>query len=157
MDGKQAANLMRAERTRLELALADFKPENGDFSPAEGMMTVAQQMHHVAHTIKWFREGAWGNGFVMDPAAFEREATSPQTYEKARKELDEAYEDFIQFLEGKSAEELAEPIADKQMMTGAPKFAVISSNNEHTAHHRGALTVYLRLLGVKPKMVYSEG
>jgi uncharacterized damage-inducible protein DinB len=32
---------------------------------------------------------------------------------------------------------------------------VILAQGDHTAHHRGALSVYLRLLGVVPPMVYG--
>ena len=40
------------------------------------------------------------------------------------------------------------------MMAGAPRFAVIEGIQDHTAHHRGALTVYSRLLGMTPSVPY---
>jgi hypothetical protein len=36
-------------------------------APAEGMLTTAQQVAHVAHTIDWFFEGAFrAEGFDLD-------------------------------------------------------------------------------------------
>ena len=40
-------------------------------------------------------------------------------------------------------------------MKGAPRAAVVGPIVDHTAHHRGALTVYARLLGKVAPMPYS--
>jgi uncharacterized damage-inducible protein DinB len=48
-----------------------------------------------------------------------------------------------------------EPITG-EIMTGAPKMAVVGAIGDHTAHHRGALAVYARLLGKEPKMPYAN-
>jgi len=37
-----------------------------------------------------------------------------------------------------------------------PRLVVIGAISDHTAHHRGALTVYARLLGKEPKMPYMD-
>jgi uncharacterized damage-inducible protein DinB len=42
------------------------------------------------------------------------------------------------------------------VMGGAPRYAVISAIEDHTAHHRGALTVYSRLRGHVPTMPYMD-
>jgi uncharacterized damage-inducible protein DinB len=42
------------------------------------------------------------------------------------------------------------------VMGGAPRIAIVGAIADHTAHHRGALTVYARLLGVVPPMPYME-
>ena len=41
-----------------------------------------------------------------------------------------------------------------QIMGGAPRMAVISAITDHTAHHRGALTVYARMNTIVPPMPY---
>jgi uncharacterized damage-inducible protein DinB len=41
-------------------------------------------------------------------------------------------------------------------MGGVPRWSVVSAISDHTAHHRGALTVYSRLLGKVPVMPYAE-
>ena len=44
--------------------------------------------------------------------------------------------------------------ADDPIMPGLPQFRVITAMIEHTAHHRGSLAVYLRLLGKVPPVPY---
>ena len=41
------------------------------------------------------------------------------------------------------------------VMGGQPGSEVVRAMIEHTAHHRGALTVYSRLLGKVPPMPYG--
>ena len=79
MDGKKAADLMRAERSRLMLIVRDFTPGHEHFRPADGMMDVAQQVNHVARTIDWFREGGFGAGFDLDLEKFEAGNRAPVT------------------------------------------------------------------------------
>ncbi len=155
MTGKLAADELRAERKFLQNVLKDFKSEHADFRPTDGMMTVAQQVHHIAYTVKWFQEGAFGTGFSMDFEAMEAENKKPRTLEEATKELEAAYDGYIAFVEPLSEAVLHEPLPPNPIMQG-PRLVVIGAQRDHTAHHRGALTVYLRLLGVTPAMVYAD-
>jgi uncharacterized damage-inducible protein DinB len=41
-------------------------------------------------------------------------------------------------------------------MGGQPRHSIIGALIDHTAHHRGALTVYARLLSKVPPMPYGE-
>ncbi|MFA6239435.1 MAG: DinB family protein [Candidatus Hydrogenedentales bacterium] len=150
MTGKLAADELRAERKLLRNILKDFKSAHADFRPTDGMMTVAQQVHHIAYTVKWFQEGAFGTGFSM-----EAENKKARTLEEATKELDAAYDGYIAFVEPLSEAVLHEPLPPNPIMQG-PRLVVIGAQRDHTAHHRGALTVYLRLLGVTPTMVYAD-
>jgi uncharacterized damage-inducible protein DinB len=157
MTGIIAAELIRAERRRLQQILKDFTPEHEHFRPAEGMMTVAQQINHVAHSVDWFREGGFGAGFDLDFEKFAAINDAAISLNEARAKLDRAYETFIALLTGKSSEELMEPLPPNEIMGQAPRASVVHGCNEHTAHHRGVLSVYLRLVGVTPAMVYAEG
>jgi len=40
-------------------------------------------------------------------------------------------------------------------MAGEPRAAIIAAIAEHTAHHRGSLAVYARLLGYVPPIPYT--
>ena len=46
-------------------------------------------------------------------------------------------------------------MADNPIFGPAPRHTIIGPALDHTAHHRGALAVYLRLRGKKPAMIYS--
>jgi uncharacterized damage-inducible protein DinB len=56
----------------------------------------------------------------------------------------------------KSDAELRAPLPEGAIMGGAPRMAIFSGITDHTAHHRGALTVYARLKGVVPPMPYVD-
>jgi uncharacterized damage-inducible protein DinB len=59
-------------------------------------------------------------------------------------------------LAAKSDADLLAPIADGPVMGGGPRMAIVSGITDHTAHHRGALTVYARLAGATPPMPYAD-
>ncbi|MFC1555817.1 DinB family protein, partial [candidate division KSB1 bacterium] len=147
MEGKTAAKTISRERHYLNNVLKDFKPEHGDFKPDNDSFTVAQQMYHIADTLLWFREGAFGSGFNMDFEGISRKLKEPRTFEEALDFLNKTYDDYIAFLEPLTEENLNTPLPDNPIFGNAPKWVIIYSTLDHTAHHRGALSVYLRLLG----------
>ena len=52
--------------------------------------------------------------------------------------------------------ELMAPLPAGPIMGGAPRMAIFSAITDHTAHHRGALTVDARISGIVPPMPYME-
>ena len=126
------------------------------FRPREGMMTVAQQVAHTAQTLDWFIEGAFRpEGYDLDFAKHAQALEAVTSLAAARQMLDAAYANAIQFLRSRSAEELSQPLPPGPIMGGQPISDIVWSMVEHTAHHRGALTVYSRLLGKVPPMPYG--
>jgi uncharacterized damage-inducible protein DinB len=120
------------------------------------MMTAAQQVAHVAQTIGWFVEGASGpEGFDLDFERHAKELEAVSSLHDARKALDAAYGDAIAFLNERTDAQLLAPLPEGPVMGGAPVSGVFWGIVEHTAHHRGALTVYARLLGKVPPMPYG--
>ena len=55
----------------------------------------------------------------------------------------------------KSDEELMQLLPVDSIFPSMPRASVIDGLVDHTAHHRGALTVYARLLGKTPEMPYG--
>lgn len=139
------------ERSTRVLEEADSK-----FHPKEGMMTVAQQVAHTAQTLDWFIEGASRpEGFDLDFEKIMKQIQSVESLTAARKALDESFAKAIQYLRSRTAAELAAPLPPGPIMAGQPISCVVWAMVEHTAHHRGALTVYARLLGKVPAMPYG--
>lgn len=126
------------------------------FRPVEGMMTVAQQVAHVARTLDWFIEGATRpEGFDLD---FSKEPAALKlvtSLTASRQALDASYAKAIQFLRSQSPEDLAKPLPPGPVMGGQPITDIVWAMVEHSAHHRGALTVYSRQLGKVPPMPYG--
>lgn len=127
------------------------------FAPAEGMMTVAQQVAHAAQTIDWFIEGAFRpEGFDQDWERAAREVAAYTSLDQARAWFERAVANARQKVGSMSDAELLAPLPEGPIMGGLPRMAIFGAINDHTAHHRGVLTVYARLNGVVPPMPYME-
>src|SRR5208283_4362659 len=150
------ANQLVASQDFFDRSTRVLEEADSGFRPREGMMTVAQQVAHTAQTLDWFREGASRpEGFDLD---FEKHAKALEgvtSLAAARQMLKAAYANAIQFLRERGAEGLARPLPAGPIMGGQPSSDIVWAMVEHTAHHRGALTVYTRLLGKVPPMPYG--
>ena len=82
-------------------------------------------------------------------------ARAVETLAEAVAWLDRTFDQAIATFKAASDEDLAAPIPDERIMPGASRSAIVVPFVDHTAHHRGALTVYARLLGKVPKMMYD--
>jgi uncharacterized damage-inducible protein DinB len=129
---------------------------DSQFSPREGMMTVAQQVAHAAQTLDWFIQGAFRpEGFNLDFEAIAKETAAVTSLAAAREWLDKAFAKAVAFLRARTPEELSRPLPAGPVMGGQPTSDIVWAMVEHTAHHRGALTVYSRLLSKVPPMPYA--
>jgi uncharacterized damage-inducible protein DinB len=129
------------------------------FSPAPGMYTAAAQMAHVAMTIDWFADAAFlGNPFDMDFQKYEDQARAVTSVSKARTMVKASFDRLAKLASAVMPQEMTSPVipADSPILPGASRVVILSAIEEHTAHHRGALTVYSRLLGRTPAMPYME-
>ena len=126
------------------------------FRPQKSMMTVAQQVAHTAQTLDWFIEGASrSEGFDLDFEKHAKVLEAVASLTAARKMLETAFAKAIKFLQSSSPEKLASPLPPGPVMGGQPISDIVWAMVEHTAHHRGALTVYSRQLGKTPVMPYG--
>jgi len=132
--------------------------EHSTFAPAEGQMTASQQVAHVAQTVEWFFEGAFSPaGFRTDWEEMAKPITATTSLAAARAWIEKAFAGAIARAEATSQEEWNAPMAPNPIFGEAPRWAIVSGVMDHTAHHRGALTVYARLKGLTPPMPYMEG
>jgi uncharacterized damage-inducible protein DinB len=150
------ANQLLASQDFFNRSTRLLEEADSEFRPREGMMTAAQQVAHAAQTLDWFLEGASRpEGFDLDFEKHARALAGVTSLAAARQMLAAAYANAIQFLRSRSPEELAQPLAPGPVMGGQPISDIVWAMVEHTAHHRGALTVYSRLLGKVPPMPYG--
>ena len=150
------ANQLVASQDFFERSTRVLDEADSGFRPRAGMMTVAQQVAHTAQTLDWFIEGAFRpEGYDLDFAKHAQALEAMNSLAVARQMLSAAYAKAIQFLRSRSAEELARPLPPGPIMGGQPISDIVWAMVEHTAHHRGALTVYSRELGKVPPMPYG--
>ena len=134
-----------------------LEEQHSGSTPVEGTMTVAQQVAHVAQTVDWFLDGVTSDkGFSMDFEARAKEVLSVTSLSAARQWLEKSYAAAIEYIEKTPMEELTKPVTAGALMVGMPRFGIAPSIVEHTAHHRGALTVYSRTLGLTRAMPVME-
>ncbi len=150
------ANQLLASKAFFERSTGVLEEGDSQFRPQEGMMTAAQQVAHTAQTLDWFIEGASRpEGFDLDFAKHAQALESVTSLAAARRKLETAYANAVQFLRSRSPEELAQPLPPGPVMGGLPITEIVWAMVEHSAHHRGALTVYSRMLGKVPPMPYG--
>jgi uncharacterized damage-inducible protein DinB len=150
------ANQRVASQDFFERSTRVLDEADSGFRPREGMMTVAQQVAHTAQTLDWFIEGAFRpEGYDLDFAKHAQALEAMTSLAAARQMLKAAYANAIQVLRSCSAEDLARPLPPGPIMGGQPISDIVWAMVEHTAHHRGALTVYSRELGKVPPMPYG--
>ena len=131
--------------------------EDSEFAPLDGMYTVAQHVAQVALTVQWFVEGGLrGEQFDLDFEKSERMVRQVRSLTEARRLLEEYFQRAMDVTAAMSEADLNIPLPDGPIMGGQPRYTVFGAICDHTAHHRGALTVYTRLLGKKPPMPYSD-
>ena len=150
------ANQLVASQDFFQRSTRVLDEADSGFRPREGMMTVAQQVAHTAHTLDWFIEGASRpEGFNLDFENLAKVLDAVTSLAAARQMLKTAYANAIHFLRSRSPEDLAQPLPPGPVMGGQPITDIVWAMVEHTAHHRGALTVYSRELGKVPPMPYG--
>ncbi len=130
--------------------------EHSGFAPKEGQYTVAGQVAHAAQTIEWFFDAAFAKNWNMDFEGMDKEVRAVTSLSKARAWFERAVEKALKEADGHSEEEWASLFPPNPIMGEAPRFSILGAVTDHTAHHRGALTVYQRLLGLKPPMPYMD-
>ena len=156
MQSYDFANQLLASKDFFERSTGVLDEANSEFRPQEGMMTVAQQVAHTAQTVDWFIEGASRpEGFDLDFEKHAKALAGVTSLAAARQMLQTAYANAIQFIRSRSPDDLARPLPAGPVMGGQPISDIVWAMVEHTAHHRGALTVYSRLLGKVPPMPYG--
>lgn len=131
-----------------------FDEDDSGFAPDPEMFTVAAQIAHTADTIEWFLEGAFGKGWDLDFEKIDARARAVTSLAEANAGLERAFKAAIGAVEAATDEELRTPIPDERMMKGMPRAGIVNGIVDHTAHHRGSLAVYLRVMGRKPPMPY---
>ncbi len=127
------------------------------FAPKEGMYTVASHVAHTGLSVDWFIEGMFDpKGFDMNFEAHIQKASNCKSLTEARNWCSKAFANAIETIGSKTDEELQQPLPKETIMGGAPRLAVIGALSDHTAHHRGSLCVYTRLLDKVPPMPYGD-
>jgi uncharacterized damage-inducible protein DinB len=127
------------------------------YAPQAGMFTAAQQVAHAAQTVEWFLNGAFAaGGFDLDFEKLDRDVRAVTSLAAAREWFDRGCTAAMETIDAHSDAEWMAPLPEGPIMGGLPRIAIFGALTDHSAHHRGALTVYARMLGKVPPMPYMD-
>lgn len=157
MTSEQIALSVETSRDYFNRSTRSLTEANSSFAPAAGVFTAAAMMAHAAQSIDWFFNGAFAPaGFDLNFEQMDKDVRACTSLEAARVWFNAATDRAKATAAAHSTEEWAEPLPPGPIMGGLPRHTIISALADHTAHHRGALSVYARLLGLVPPMPYMD-
>ncbi|BAZ71122.1 hypothetical protein NIES4106_59190 (plasmid) [Fischerella sp. NIES-4106] len=177
---------IQVHREYFHRSLECFTEKDSSFRPSNDCLTVAGQVIHVIFGIEFCLSGMFGSydgitpvsqrkrGFndldwtvwasemnlseALDAEAFPEAIEGSRSLIKAMVLFDQAMDIAANMFVSKTVEEIeTEPLPENPLW--APEFRypdILEVMNDHTAHHRGSLAVYARLLGKESKFPYRE-
>src|SRR5262249_18844774 len=105
------ARQLVASREFFERSSRVLDEADSGFRPQKDMMTVAQQVAHVAQTLDWFVEGITRpEGFDLDFEKLGKALEGVTSLAAAREMLAAAYDNAIGFIRARTPEQMAEPL-----------------------------------------------
>ena len=149
---------MKHEGALSRAVLAAVPADRFDWQPHEKSMTLGTLASHIAETPSWLgsmMEDVFDFGAMM--AEYQPFAAADQA--ELLSALDENLAGALAMLEGKDDEFMTGiwkgVKGDKELMAGPRGAMARGILVHHAAHHRGQLTVYLRLLDVPVPPTYG--
>lgn len=146
---------LQETRKFFEKSISALTEEDSSYAPKPEMMPVAAQVAHVGLTIHWFCDAAFTDkGFDMNFEKLDEAAHAVKSLTAARELTAKAFERAVADFGSAGDDVLGTGLENDMIMQGAPRIAYLGAMVDHTAHHRGYLAVYARLLGKVPPMPY---
>jgi uncharacterized damage-inducible protein DinB len=147
------------EVPRSRRVLAEVPAGKYDWKPHEKSMILGYLANMVATMPSWLAMGVKMNELDVAPASGSAMSQEKlETSDTLVKALDKSAADARAALSGTTDDFLMTPwklLARGQVVQETPRWEMIQDTINHWAHHRGQLTVYLRLLGAKVPSTYG--
>jgi uncharacterized damage-inducible protein DinB len=146
------------EVDRSRRALQEVPAGKYDWKPHEKSMQFGYLADMVASIPSWIAMEVKENELDVAPAQPRMKPTPKETSAALIEALDKSAADARAALEGTTDDHLKTPwrlLARGQVVQEAPRYEMIRDTINHWAHHRGQMTVYLRLMGAKVPAIYG--
>lgn len=148
---------LQAEAAATRKILERVPEKSFSWKPHDKSMSLGRLAYHIAENSKWVNASVDEDGIDFSKMDFEEKEAA--TSEELLKVFDEYIASAIDCLKKASDEKLLGSWTmrnGEQIYFTMPKTAVIRSFVlNHTIHHRGQLSVYLRLLDVPLPQIYG--
>lgn len=125
-----------------------------DYRPAPKSRSAWELAVHIATADLWFIEGIERGVFHFDPEAAKVAEGQFRTITDVVTFYESTIPQRLRRLPGLGGEALSEPLNFFDMMT-FPRAAWIGFANNHSIHHRGQLSAYLRAMDSKVPDIYG--
>jgi uncharacterized damage-inducible protein DinB len=147
------------EHERSRRALEQVPEGRRDWKPHERSMNLGYLAEIVANIHSWVAMAINQNELDLNPPDGRRYKPEPLLTRTALLEaLDKSTAAARGALETASDDALLEPwrlLVATKVVSESPRYVAIRDLLNHSAHHRGQLTVYLRLLGATVPALYG--
>ena len=147
------------EVERSRHALEQVPAGKYDWKPHEKSMIFGYLVNMVATIPMWVTMQITQDELDVAPAGGSKmEQKRLETSDELLKALDKSAADARAALEQTTEEHLMTSwrlLARGQVVMESPRYEMIQDTINHWAHHRGQMTVYLRLLGAKVPALYG--
>src|SRR5690606_10323713 len=134
--------------------LSSVRDETRDYRPDAKSRSAWEIAVHVATADVWFVESVKKGVFQMDPEATKKAEGQFRTVSDVVAFYEEKMPEAIRRLRELTGDQLAEELDFFGMMKMS-RAAWIGFANNHSVHHRGQLSGYLRALGAKVPDIYG--
>lgn len=152
-------NEMNREVERSRRALQEVPTGKTDWKPHEKSMAFGYLANMVATIPMWITMQIKEDQLDVAPEAGSRMSQAPKENSEAFiKALDEAAAAARLAFESTTDEHLLtnwKLLARGKVVMEAPRYEMIQDTINHWTHHRGQVTVYLRLMGAKVPALYG--
>ena len=138
--------------------LARVPEDKLTWKPHAKSMTLGQLALHTATIPGGIAKVAENDTFQLDPARFGN-APQPATHAEIMNAFNDSVASAAAYLDGLSDERVEAiwkmSVADREVMAMPRKWVLRSIMFNHLYHHRGQLSVYLRMLDVAVPAIYG--
>ncbi len=151
----QLTGLWEGEFAATCAVLAAVPNDKRDHKPDAKGRTGWQLAVHLATADIWFIESITNGAFAWDPEAAKKRETLFGTVDEVVAYYKKEFPEKLNALRAQSPEKLAANVDFFGMMQ-KPAASFIGMANNHSIHHRGQLSSYLRSMGSKVPPMYGD-
>jgi len=150
----KTSTLLKVLETRFKgtrRMIAAIPADKLDFRPTADMMTARQLALHLMGNYSFLLSGLGENNWSLE--AF-RTGGEELTRDELVSSFDALYQEAkekVKSFPDDAFELRVKPFGVEQKIS-----SIVQGIGEHEVHHRGQLTVYLRLMNIKPPEVYGD-
>jgi uncharacterized damage-inducible protein DinB len=143
---------LKTEHQTTKRVIESIPLDKGDYRPDAVSKTALELAWHIVAAEKRFLSGIPAGAFDFNPI---HQPDSIQNSAGIAAWFDETFAANLQKLEAIGGEPLVKMV-DFRGMFQLPAVAFIQLAINHTIHHRGQLSMYLRPMGAKVPAIYGE-